>query len=1015
VREWLSVKLCLVLLASWVGVLIGFGDGRQEGPHQPTGHRLGSDRREPGSDIGVANPTGLLQLPGDEQHVAVGLKESAASRWLKKKVTAGRVLDDMTSPTHWTAFTTGAPEVVDARATQKATEQSRAVAEITFSRERSRDGGQTLHMSMPTRLEGPGPKSGRGWGSAGVRRQFEGEDWREFNRISLWIYPDCPGFNVVALELRLYNGGVEKLPALFGQEGETTVVVRNHEWNHVVWEIANVARDKVTQFEVSCLMSGNEPEAASSVAYDFDRLELERVDPDYVEGWGVWPGRISYSHTGYQSGATKSAVATGLKTREFHLIDAATGKIVLTKAIQTVRTHLGEFQVMEFTGVRRNGSYLLRAGDATTGPFRIDPDVWRETILKALNFLHAERCGMAIPGVHGVCHRDWTVVHGDQRIVINGGWHDAGDLTQGLGNTAEIVYGLFSLAERLQTRGEDPGLAERVLNEARWGLDWILKTSFGDGFRNQGSVSSRWTDGILGTSDDLTSTARNSPMGNFTASASEAIAARVLEGSDPRLATYALKMAEADWRFACDGLLATNVTNSKELWRGTFDSENVEHEVASVGVLASVDLWQATGNQLYADEAIALAKIILDSQERKRPNWDVPLLGFFYTGPGKDRILHYCHRGREQGPTVALSRLCDAFPNHPDWMKWYSAVALYSEYLKTVAKYTEPYGVMPASIYQAEEYQTVPETRRESFRKQVLQGIALGAGHYLRLFPVWMDYRGHFGTILPQAQALINAAHLRGDLESATLAQHQAEWIVGRNPFSQSTMYGEGNDFPPLYAPFPGDVVGALPVGIQTRGESDVPYWPVQSTWTYKEVWGHPVGRWIWLMRDLAGPALVEGEADSPVDFIPTHAGASAATRAKPVDGRFRSELPEGSYTVRCHGMEQGQVFLPAGTYHLDLRPDHALDFEISRMATGDGGVRIRLIARGDGAHRFSIRTDNLLIEESPKELNLSRGKKAMLEWSGKILSQDSPWIAVVSADGNLATRREVKGAAWEH
>src|SRR5262249_61984940 len=164
----------------------------------------------------------------------------------------------------------------------------------------------------------------------------------------------------------------------------------------------------------------------------------------------------------------------------------------------------------------------------------------------------------------------------------------------------------------------------------------------------------------------------------------------------------------------------------------------------------------------------------------------------------------------------------------------YSAVALYSQYLKDLAKYTEPYFVMPASIYQADEYRTVPESRRESFRNQVLKGIPLGQDHFLRLFPVWMDYRGHFGTVLPQAQALINAAQLRQDVESVTLAQHQAEWIVGRNPFSQSTMYGEGYDFPPLYAPFPGNIVGALPVGLQTRGGMDVPYWPVQSTWTYK-------------------------------------------------------------------------------------------------------------------------------------------------------------------------------------
>src|SRR5260370_21752286 len=131
---------------------------------------------------------------------------------------------------------------------------------------------------------------------------------------------------------------------------------------------------------------------------------------------------------------------------------------------------------------------------------------------------------------------------------MNGGWQDGGDPTQGLGNTGEIVYGLFSLAERLHARGEDPELCERLIEEARWGLDWILKTSFGDGYRNQGSVNSRWTDGILGNSDDITSTARNSPMGNFTASAAEAIAARVFKQSDTRLASHSLKMAAADWR-----------------------------------------------------------------------------------------------------------------------------------------------------------------------------------------------------------------------------------------------------------------------------------------------------------------------------------------------------------------------------------------------------------------------------------------------------------------------------------
>ncbi len=154
-----------------------------------------------------------------QQPITGSIADSAAERWLNKKVLANRVLDNMESPANWAAFTTGAPEIVDARAAQKATDRSQVVTALTFSRERSREGRQSLRMRLPARLDAPGPKNGRGWGSAGVRRQFGGEDWRPFNRLSLWIYPDCPGFCVVSLELRLYNEGAEKLPARFRTGG----------------------------------------------------------------------------------------------------------------------------------------------------------------------------------------------------------------------------------------------------------------------------------------------------------------------------------------------------------------------------------------------------------------------------------------------------------------------------------------------------------------------------------------------------------------------------------------------------------------------------------------------------------------------------------------------------------------------------------------------------------------------------------------------------------------------------
>lgn len=949
----------------------------------------------------------LAQTPGPAPLTA-DFQDSASYRWLNKQVLESRLLDDMSNLDHWTTFTDNPPPVVDSRVTAQVTQSKAVAAEMSLTKERSRDGGNSLRMRTPTKLNVPGPVNGRGWGETGVIRHFDGENWDNFNRISVWIYPDSPGAYVTALGMTLHNDGVVKLPAAFGQEGETNVVLRNHEWNHVVWEIGNVARDKITSLDIRYYMAGNEPEVSDTATYYFDRLELQRVDPEYIEGWGVWPGRIAYSHAGYQSGALKTAIASGLHASEFHLIDQTTGQPVLSKPVQTVKNRLGEFQVMDFSEIQRPGSYRIEAGGETTRPFRIGPDVWRDSILKALNFFYAERCGFAVPGVHGVCHRDWQSIHGDKRIIINGGWHDAGDLTQGMGNTGDIDYAMFSLAERLHAEGSDPELYNRVVGEARWGLEWVLKTSFGDGYRNGGSISSRKTDGIIGTLDDVTSTARNDPFTNFLASAAEGIAARVLKDSDPRLAAYSLRMAQMDWKFAVEGM-AKAAPPSKERFSGAFDSNGVVHEIASEGVLASVELWRDTGDRQYADKAVELSRVIVDSQERKRQDWDTPMLGFFYASPAKDRILHYVHRGRENAPILALTQLCDALPNHPDWMKWYSAVVLHSEYLKSMARNTEPYGVMPASIYKDDEYKDAPESRRESFRKQVLNGVPLGKGYYLRLLSVWMDYRGEFGTILPQTEALGLASHLRGDLESEQLSQKQLEWVIGRNPFSESMMYGEGHDFAPQYTPSSGDIVGSLPVGIQSRGDSDVPYWPVQNTWTYKEVWVHPVGRWLAVMRDLAGPALVEGQADGPVEFQEKKWGGKIEVQPDATTGRFQASLPEGSYTVRSKGQEIARTFLPGGTYNLNLRPGQSWDFEVSQTTSATGEVVIHATARGSGVHHLKLRTDNLTIGSDEKEL----AQSGEAEWRGRVTDRDSRWVAVVVPDDDLSQRREILGAVW--
>ena len=940
-------------------------------------------------------------------------KASAAYRWLNKEVLESRPLDDMEDLDHWSSFTTSGGAIVDARKAMKTVDSNGTVAAIGLTTEKVHHGNRSLSMRTPTRLPGLAPATGRGWGRAGIRRHFDGEDWTKYNRISLWIYPDLPGFYTTALDFQLYNDGREKLPALFGQEGSTSLILRNHEWNHIVWEIGNVARDKITAFEASYGLSGSAPGEADSIRFYFDDLTLERVDADKIEGWDVWKGRIAYSQAGYQTGAPKSAVASGLDANTFQLIDARTGNVAFSGAMETQTTPTGVFQVMDFSGCRVPGTYKLRAGTETTQPFPIDADVWEETVRKALNFFYVERCGMAVPGVHGVCHRDWTCVHGDKRININGGWHDAGDLSQQAEATDEITYALFSMAEKLQQHNDNPELYARVLEEAKWGLDWVLKTSFGDGFRDAGSINSRRTDGIMGNDDDITVTARNNPLTNFEAALVEAIAYRVLKESDPRLAGYALQMASADWGFAMAGL--PTLTKPKGMFRGTFDSDDVEDELPSIAILAAVELYKATGERQYEDKAVAFAPAITGSQQRSWPDWTTPLAGFFYTSTARDRLLHYCHRGRDEAPTLALTALCHTFPDHPDWIKWYTSVTLYSEYLKKIAAYTGPYGVLPGGVYADTEYLHVPESRMESYREQVLTGVPLGKGHYLRLFPVWMDYRGHFGTILPQAQALAAAGALRNDPASSDLAERQLEWIIGRNPFAESTMYGEGQDFVPLYTPSSGDMVGGLPVGIQTRGSKDEPYWPVQSMWTYKEIWGHPVTNWIWLLSAIGGPAVVRGRADSAVCFTELPPGREPAVTAgretvvtPDANGIFSAHLPEGRYRITSANVTVEQELLPGSDYTFGLRPDSAFSFTVRQSISGRGAI-LRLVLRGNGRHRIEVRGDGVDFGDTEKTAELRAGSETTVEFRGRLVPGE-PWVAVVAADGDWVHGKEVVG-----
>jgi hypothetical protein len=926
-------------------------------------------------------------------------EDGAELRWLQKPVLNSRVLDDMEDLSSW-SFS--------------------GVGEMTLTTDRAKDGKHALRIHSTTNVAEAG--GNQEWEDLIATRKFADEDWTRFNRISVWVYPDVVGAPAISCTLVLHNDGKHKLPDSYNEGRDESIPLKNHEWNQIVWEIAPLERDRVTAIDFAYSLPKKFPDPGDRTTLDIDRLELQTVVPDHVEGWDVADGKIAFSHSGYTVGTLKTAIASDLTARDFSLIDEKTGQTVLTKPIEDRRTPLGKYQTLDFSEFRQPGTYEIKAGNTVTRPFRIGDDAWRSSIWKAVNFMYSERCGTVIPGIHNICHQDLYTTHGDQRIVVNGGYHDAGDLSA-TGHTPAMTYSLLSLADVLKQQNADPDLTDRLLEEARWGLNWILKTRFGDGYRSTGQLVSYWTDGTMGTADDRFGEAVNNPEWNFRVSAVEALAARTFKGSDPDLATRSLATAKDDWKYAVEGL--KTAAPLPEVYGASDELERI-----SFGVVASVELYNATGEQRYADEAVALGDQVLASQERRLQSWTIPLTGYFYTSPKRENLFHRFHVGEEQEPIVALSKLCEAFPNHEKWMKWYSAVVLHSQYyLKAAAASDEPYGVLPAGVYRDSEVRLIPETKswtplraadRDAYVQEVHKGIPLGGEYYLRRFPVWFDYRGNSSVLLSQAKALSAAGRLRGDLDAEDLAQKQAQWLVGRNPFSASLMYGEGYDWTPLYSVRSGQMVGALPVGIETRGMNDAPYWPTQICWTYKEVWVQPVGQWIWLMQDISVPATVKGivtpSNHQPVEFREQRSGQVVTALPNPSNGSFSLHLPEGRYDVRQGSAHTSLTVLPAGSYSVDLRPQHFLDFRVSYEDLGKGEVLVRVSAEGAGPHEFSIRSDNLTVREpATLKADLTAGKAQQAVWHAHVVSSDTPWVAVVIPDDVLADRREVTGAESRH
>jgi hypothetical protein len=692
------------------------------------------------------------------------------------------------------------------------------VGAISLSREKVFEGESSIKFVCPTKLEEDLGPNGRYWGRQNLTRKFNREDFSEYNRISFHVFPEFKGFRQLYLTIILHNEG--NVPDRYGKEGWHTVMLRNNEWNKMVMEIPHLSHDKVTGITLSYGLQGNEPDAADTIVYYVDNLMLEVVEPDYYEGWGT-DGVISFSHSGYNSHESKTAFTSGVGPETFQVVDVDRNKTVLEKRMERHKGMTGQFAVFDFSEVRKPGRYQIVYGRTSSDPFPIAKDIWHPVLEKITNQFYLQRCGFDQPGIHLVCHTDWYTVYNGDTIIMAGGWHDAGDLSQSYWQTASATAAFFRLARQYQKA--DPRFAARLAEEGMWGLEWIHRNRF-DGLQViSWTTHDAYTDGIIGNFDDkhIQPGNRASTNDNYHAIIANVEAALTLAGTHPELAEKSKKFAVETWKLLAD---------LDQRW----NTERV-----SLALLAGTKLYGLTPEAAIKDRLVDYADSLMGFQQQVPTNWDVPLMGFFYSNHGKEQFFGYNHSCVAASPVLGLVEMCRLFPDHQEYRKWINSVQIYGDYLKAITQYTAPYYMIPANIYRL--------TGGDD-DVQIREGVRLDSLHYLRMFPVWHAFRGNSSVILSPATGLAAAGKLLNDPEMIRIAQAQAEWMQGKNPFSQSLMYGEGYRFSPQYAVFTGDITGGYPVGILTRDDLDVPYWKYAVLHNYKELWGQPAFRMMELI-----------------------------------------------------------------------------------------------------------------------------------------------------------------------
>lgn len=206
---------------------------------------------------------------------------------------------------------------------------------------------------------------------------------------------------------------------------------------------------------------------------------------------------IRINQLGYQPNGIKVAVWCSKEKkniRKWELVDVVSNKTVTAGSAGKSFGAYGPFVQtyrLDFSAFKKPGQYYLRAGGTTSPVFEIGDNVYKGTADFCLRYMRQQRSGFN-PYLKDSCHtQDGYVLYGEKagikdstHIDVVGGWHDASDYLQYSATSANATYHLLAAYrdfpevfgdEKLDNGLDGKNNRPDVLDEAKWGLDWLSK------------------------------------------------------------------------------------------------------------------------------------------------------------------------------------------------------------------------------------------------------------------------------------------------------------------------------------------------------------------------------------------------------------------------------------------------------------------------------------------------------------------------------------------------------------